>query len=110
MEATNQWNLDRIDSQYGLDGFFNSAETGINIDAYVLDTGINKSKIILLQQQKNLTRRFIKITPHLLRVRMELVPRAWKVAKTLWTTPQPVWIATRTVRTWLLRSLDFNTE
>lgn len=39
--ATTQWNLDRIDQAYGMDkNFFFGAETGTNVDVYIIDTGV----------------------------------------------------------------------
>jgi hypothetical protein len=40
-EYTSQWNLDRIDSLYGRDGFYSFSEySGLGTDIYILDTGV----------------------------------------------------------------------
>jgi len=44
-EPTNNWNLDRIDSQFGRNGqyYFPNRETGAGVNAYILDSGIKLS-------------------------------------------------------------------
>lgn len=43
---TDQWNLDRIDQSYGMDGMYTpSIEGGSNVDIIVFDTGINPNHV-----------------------------------------------------------------
>jgi subtilisin family serine protease len=44
-ENTNNWNLDRIDSQFGRNGlyYFPNNETGAGVNAYILDSGLKLS-------------------------------------------------------------------
>jgi subtilisin family serine protease len=44
-EPTNNWNLDRIDQQFGRNGlyYFPNNETGAGVNAYILDSGIKLS-------------------------------------------------------------------
>jgi subtilisin family serine protease len=44
-EPTNNWNLDRIDTQFGRNGqyYFPNNETGAGVNAYILDSGLKLS-------------------------------------------------------------------
>lgn len=38
--STSLWNKDRVDAPFGMDGMYDFIETGANVDAFVVDTGV----------------------------------------------------------------------